>query len=554
MRGAVALADRLPDYQENIRGKIRALRPAGDSALGKASDTIKKIQEELTSQPAPPAPATASAPASQPVTPGATRSFTIQVDEDPAAGPENPPPHTQEVRIRLVDEGFDLVEWVSAQLGSALGVVSLVGIIAVFVIFMLIYREDLRDRLIRLTGRGRIHVTTQAMDDMGRRISRYLLAQTAINGSYGLAVGLGLWLIGLPNAPLWGLLAVLMRFIPYLGPLISSALPILLAFAVFEGWTRPLMVVGLFVVLELVSNNVMEPWLYGSSTGLSAVAVIVAAVFWAWMWGPMGLLLSTPMTVCLAVMGRLVPRFEFLDVLLGDRPVFDPQTRLYQRLLAMDQEEAVDLLEAHPDTDSMLPLFEALVLPVLTTASEDHRNGTIDRESHEQILETLTAVLREYLEGVRPDEGEIFPELEKDGPTPSMRGDQQAVLCLPARGRGDELASAMLAHLLREKGVSATAVSSNCLASEVVDRLRTHEVQVVCISALPPSAASRARYLCKRIRRESPHLDIVVGIWNAHGSLAKATERLTAAGANAVVSSYGDALTHIRQHPRPARS
>src|SRR3954453_2419380 len=239
---------------------------------------------------------------------------------------------------------------------------------------MLLGREDLRDRVIRLIGQGRINVTTQAMDEAATRISRYLIAQCIVNGTYGLAISLGLWLIGLtfghnspgfPNWFLWGLLTAILRFIPYIGPWIGAAFPIVLSLAVYHGMGVPLAVVGMFLVIELISNNFMEPWLYGSSTGISTVAILVAAVFWTWLWGPVGLLLSTALTVVLVVMGKYIPPLRFLDILLGDEAPLTPSARVYQRLLALDQEEAMELVRESLQESTLEQLYDEVLLPAL---------------------------------------------------------------------------------------------------------------------------------------------------------------------------------------------
>ena len=226
-----------------------------------------------------------------------------------------------------------------------LEVLGTTGIVIVLVVFFLVRREDLRDRFIHLVGKGHVTVTTQMLEDAGARVSRYLSMLFLINATFGISVGIGLYLIGVPNAILWGILAAALRFIPYIGPWIAAAMPIGLSMAISTGWVAPLLTVGLFVVLELFNNNVLEPWLYGKNTGVSAVAVLVAAVFWMWLWGPVGLLLATPLTVCVLVVGKHVPQLSFLDILLGNEPVFEPKKRIYQRLLAGDQEEAAELLD-----------------------------------------------------------------------------------------------------------------------------------------------------------------------------------------------------------------
>ncbi len=308
----VQFVDRLPEYRSAIDERIASIRSSTDGPLGRASRNIQEIGKELiTTRPAAPA---AAVPATQAPVP-----------------------------VRVVDGPSQPLEMVRTALGSLLSPLLTAGIVAIFVIFILVQREDLRDRLIRLAGQERLDVTTQALDDTARRISRYLLMQATVNTGMGVMVALGLWLIGLPNAVLWGLLAAVLRFVPYVGIWIAAALPVVLSLAVFpHGWMAPVAVLALFLLLELLVANFVEPLLYGGSTGISPLAVLVAAIFWAWLWGPVGLLLSTPLTVCMVVLGTYVPALGFLNVLLGDQPVLDPSVRFYQRLLAGDQEEADD--------------------------------------------------------------------------------------------------------------------------------------------------------------------------------------------------------------------
>ena len=247
--------------------------------------------------------------------------------------------------VRVLSSPASPLQVFGGMFGTLLEVLGTTGIVIVLVVFFLVRREDLRDRFIHLVGKGHVTVTTQMLEDAGARVSRYLSMLFLINVTFGISVGIGLYLIGVPNAVLWGILAAALRFIPYIGPWIAAAMPIGLSMAISPGWGAPLLTVGLFVVLELFSNNVLEPWLYGKNTGVSAVAVLVAAVFWMWLWGPVGLLLATPLTVCLLVVGKHVPQLSFLDILLGNEPVFEPKKRIYQRLVAGDQEEAAELLE-----------------------------------------------------------------------------------------------------------------------------------------------------------------------------------------------------------------
>ena len=306
-----------------------------------------------------------------------------------------------------------------AHLPSLLQALASAGVVTVLVIFMLLERRELRDRLILLIGYGRMTATTRALDEAGARISRYLLMQSIVNGSFGVAVGLGLFLIGVPYAVIWGALAAALRFIPYVGAFVAVLLPLALSLAVFPGWLQPALVVGLFVVLELVTGMVMEPWLYGQSAGVSQLALLVAVTFWTWLWGPMGLLLATPLTVCLIVLGKHLPALGFIVVLMGERPVIEAKARYYQRLLARDQDEAADIVEAYVNADGRESVYDALLLPALYYAKQDRDRGLLT-EGDVQFVGQATR--------------EILDVLAHDAPAPPERdtGDHPA----PTLGSG----------------------------------------------------------------------------------------------------------------------
>ena len=334
----VDLAANLPRYEWNLRAKIRDLSIAIPSGgiVERTSDMLQDLSEELEEATAP--------------------EKTEAAGEREARGGREAPPEPVLVQVRR--PAPTPLETLREIGGPLVAPIATAGLVVVFVIFMLLQREDLRDRVIRLVGASDVARTTEAMNDAAKRISRYLLMQLVINLLYGIPVGIGLYFIGVPNPILWGLLATILRFIPYIGPVIAALFPIALSFAVAPGWTLPLLTIALFVVLELFSNNVLEPWLYGSSTGLSPVAVLVAAVFWTALWGPAGLLLSTPLTVCLVVLGRHVPQLGFFDVLLGDEPALAPEVKFYQRLLAHDPEEAAEIADEYLEEEELEKLYE----------------------------------------------------------------------------------------------------------------------------------------------------------------------------------------------------
>ena len=273
-------------------------------------------------------------------------------------------------------------------------------IVLIFVIFILLGREDLRDRMLRLAGSSRLYITTQALDDAARRVSRYLLRQFAVNAVYGALVGLGLFLIGVPHPLVWAVLATLLRFIPYVGPWIAAAGPMLLAIGVAPGWGRFAWTLGLYSVLELVTANFVEPLLYGSSTGISAIAILVAAVFWTWLWGPIGLLLSTPLTVCVVVIGRYVPHLEFLGILFGDEPALSPAQRFYQRMIAMDAEDAAELVEQLLKDQSVIDVYDNVIIPAMSLAEEGRHAGFLDSATEAYFLDNTRELVDEI--GARP--------------------------------------------------------------------------------------------------------------------------------------------------------
>jgi len=375
-----------------------------------------------------------------------------------------------------------------------------------------------------------------------------------INVSFGISVGIGLSLIGVPNAILWGILAAALRFIPYIGAWIAAAMPIGLSLAISTGWVAAFLTVGLFVVLEFINNHVLEPWLYGKNTGVSAVAVLVAAVFWMWLWGPVGLLLATPLTVCVLVVGKHVPQLSFLDILLGSEPVFEPQERIYQRLLAGDQEEAAELFEGYLEHKPLIEGYDTVLIPALTLAETHWQLGELNESKHKFIMQSLKEMIQDCGERQREMQAK-----EATADAPQLNGDSSRVhesnsppvciLCLPARDEGDEIAATMVAQILETSGCHVQAVSITSLASEMVDLVDQCTADVVCVSATPPAAVMHARYLCKRLRSQLPEVKLVVGLWNAQGDLNKAKERI---GCGAVVvATLADAQQQIHNLTKP---
>ena len=511
----VHLADNLPRYEWNLRSKIRDLAiaiPSG-GVVERTSEMLRDLGQELEEATAPEEEAKSGPEAEAP------KPVPVQVQE-----PQAPPLQT------LRELGGPLV----APIATA-------GLVVVFVIFMLLQREDLRDRVIRLLGARDVARATEAIDDAAKRISRYLLMQLVINVLYGIPVGVGLYFLGVPNPVLWALLATVLRFVPYVGPVIAALFPIALSFAVAPGWTLPLLTIALFVTLELFSNNVLEPWLYGSSTGLSPVAVLVAAVFWTTLWGPAGLLLSTPLTVCLVVLGRHVPQLGFFHVLLGDEPALPPELKFYQRLLARDPEEATELAEEYLELGSLDELYDAVIMPALALAEQDRLRGSLDRATVQEIAQDTIGVVDELVE----DEEREPDEAGAPGPG--------TIVCIGARNALDDAAAAMLAHLLQRAGLGARPVPHEAVAGRNLARLEHEGVALICLSYVNPAATQHAHRLTRRLRVHfGPEVRIMVGLWTATPAAEAREEPLRAVGADLLATSLSQAVRQIAENADPA--
>lgn len=477
------LAGSVPKYRSNLIARVAALKTHENNPLRLAVRTISEV----------------------------TAALNKAEDTAPALVEKARP-----VRVEVVQTPGGSVQMLMGVLWPVVGPLANTLVVVVIVIFMLLAGEDLRDRLLHLLGRGRLRVTTQALDEAGQRISRYLRAQLLVNASFGLAIGVGLYFIGIPNPVFWGLLAAVLRFLPYIGPWLAAAFPIALSLAAFESWTQPLLTIGLFAVCELVSNNVIEPWLYGTTTEISPLAVIVSALFWTWLWGGVGLVLATPLTVCLAVAGKYLPDLAFLDLLIGDKPSISPGDRLYQRLLALNEEEASDIIERHAHEQTALAAFDDAVLPALRSIEADFRAGVLSEDARTEACQILRQTIADLAE----------PPAATDTAT-------APILCIPASHEGDELAALMLAQVLAKSGVAVTVLSSKLLAAESVEQATALAPSIVCVSSLPPVSTIAARALCQRLRGLLPSARILIGLWQPDDAeFAARRERLGKAGAD----------------------
>jgi predicted PurR-regulated permease PerM len=518
---ASSLAEQIPEYRYNIEAKIRSLQEVilSDGVFRRVASMFRDLGRELRQ---------------------AESQISTPVDHSPATGTSSVEP-TKPVPVEIRQPDFEPLQIAQSLIGPLLQPLAMAGLVVVFVIMILLEREGLRDRLLRLAGRRDLHRTTVAMDDAARRVSRYLLRQLVVNGCCGVPIGLGLAVIGIPNGALWGIFAALLRFIPYLGIVIAAGFPIALAVAVDPGWMLLVWVILLFVAIELVVANLLEPWVYAASTGLSSVALIAAATFWTWLWGPIGLLLSTPLTVCLVVLGRHVPQLEFLDVLLGNTPVLAPDETFYQRLLANDSEEATEQAEEFAKERPICDFFDVVVIPALRRAQDDSDDGALTPERRM----TIKAGVRAMLEGLSDDVSDGVPAPEHTA-RPETEGAPE-IICVAGRNELDETAASLLVHLLRaEHSVRVDeALPAEALASSYPREWLFGQATLVCLSLISTTSAARARYLARRLCRRAPRARVMVGFCGlAPGELPVAVAAI--AGPDIIVAtSLCDAVTTL---------
>jgi predicted PurR-regulated permease PerM len=550
------LAEELPRYQYNIIQKIHSLKGigSGTGVVGRTAEMLSKISGELTkSTPATDATAARDAGANPP----AARRAPAQ------------PPVPVPVEIRQPESAA--VAIIVNVLEPLLQPFATAGIVIVFVIFFLLQREQLRDRFIRLVGSDDLRHTTEALDDAFNRLGRYLLTQTVINTGFGLVIGTALWLIGIPNPVLWGILGTLLRFIPYIGAFIAALFPTVLAVAVDPGWSMLLWTVALFVVVEVITGQFIEPYHYGRSTGLSTVAVVVATTFWTWLWGPIGLLLSMPLTLCLIVLGRHVSALAFLDVLLGDEPPLTAEEKFYQRMLAGDSDEAAYQAEEFLKTSPLAAYYDEVAVRGLGLAQLDVNRGELDHARRVQIKEAVDSVIDDLADHASPPDPDVDEDIadekggdekggdEKSGdapspPLPAAEWAASAVLCIAGRGSLDEAVAAMLAQLLAKHGIGARVVSHGEVSTPNLRQLDGAGVRLVCLSYLEPNDLANARYLVRRLRRRLPNVKIVVGFWTLSAAETLSREALRETTADEIVTSLRQAVYHVNSFARGATS
>jgi predicted PurR-regulated permease PerM len=515
------LAERLPRYEFTITQKIQKIRDSmlGGGTFQRMSRFFRDVNQQISGK---------------------------ESDQHPASTDNQPKP----APVEIVQPPARPTEVIRRLIGPLLDPLTTFGLIVLFVLFLLLERETLRDRIIRLAGSHDLGRTTEAINDAARRLSRYFLVQTGLNALFGTLVAIGLTVIGVPNPVLWGILGMLLRFVPYIGAWVAAALPIAVSFAVDPGWSMTLWTVTLFLVVEPIIGQVLEPLLYGHSTGVTPVAVIVSATFWTWLWGPIGLLLSTPLTVCLGVLGRHIESLQFLGIMIGDEPPLTPAQSFYQRTLSGSTNEAIDEVEQCLKQDkNLIACYQDIVLEALLLASIDRRRGVLDDKNVDQINEVVRSLLAEFADQEEASSAE--PQSPKTSGEPQQKRtraasaqshvDNRPVLCVGGPGPFDHTTALILAQLLESAGIRVRLETDAGIAPLNVIQLATAGVQVVCLSYLHLGhSPAHVRYSIRRLRRRIPSAMIVACLFGYEKS---SVPKLEVTGANEHAMTLADVVT-----------
>lgn len=506
LTGEIAdLAKKLPEYKENIDIKFGSVRTYLDTAIPAIWKSIDKFNSEFSK-------------------PEETSPTHVKV-------PKSSTPAV--IPVKVIESKLSWASSAQTLFSSLIHILITTGFVLLLVIFILINREDLRDRLMRLIARGRIGAASRAMEDASQRISHYLFMQLLVNISYGTLVAIGLYFLGIPNAALWGGILALLRFIPYIGTWLAALIPIILSFVVSTSWLTPLFTFGLYLVLDLIVSNFVEPMLYGFSIGVSPTALIVAIVFWTVMWGPVGTLLATPLTVCLAVLGRHVSKLEFLSILLSDERPLSVMEEFYHRLLSDDIDEALTIGETYRKENTLTAFYDFILMPVITQIENDLRFESSDREDAHRLYQSIL---------------EITQELHEPQQATAELNVPAQLLCLPARTEGDEIAGTLLCQLLMQQKIHAESLSAKLTSGEIIDSVIRQQPAVVCLSIVASSPVIRVRHLCAKLREELPQLTIIVGLWGldlAEGVDPLIIKNLETFDVDRVFYTLGDAIAYL---------
>jgi len=541
---AADLVGDIPRYRTTIERKIEGLRA---SPVGHITDYVANIGRALHTG----GQDQAKEPAKE--TPKAAPQPT-----EPAPGLDEAKPGQKPVLVEVASIPPGPLEMLGTLLSPVLQPLATVGIVFVVLLFVLMQREDLRDRMIRLAGSSDLHRTTGAIDDAAGRLSRYFVVQLALNTAFGVVIGIGLYVIGVPNPILWAIFSALMRFVPYIGAFLSAILPITLAAAVDPGWNMMIAVTILFLILEPLTGQVFEPIVYGQSTGLSPLAVLVSALFWTWLWGPVGLLLSTPLTVCLVVLGRHVEHLEFLDVLFGDRPALTPVQNFYQRILAGDSEEVLGHAELILQQCSLSSYYDEVVLKGLELAARDAARGVLTTQQKGAMRTALGELIADLSERsdaateAAGEGGENACSPMPIGPAPETLPEawtrKGAVLCVSGRGFLDEAAAAILAQILEKRGIGIRTVPFSEASSARIGRFEPGPARMACVVSLALNGEpTHLRRLVERLQARMPGVPVLLGLWLAQNGQSERVGRAQAGATNATgqVASLREAIEAV---------
>ena len=506
-RQVLNIAQTLPGYRENIQKKITALHSSSESSLEAAALMLEDMSGKLVSKPV---------------------------------------AHGDAMPVQVVEPASDQFRSTLELIGTILDPIGRVGIVLIFTIYMLIHREDLRHRLLLVAGMGNINLMTRALEDATNRISQYLVMQFQVNACYGILFGAGLYGLHVPNATLWGVIAGTLRIVPFVGTLMGMVLPLVLAIAVSSSWWTPALVIALFLVLEMTVANLIEPWLFSERTGISSLALLASAIFWSMLWGWPGLVLSTPLTVCLVVVGRHVPQLAFLHSLLGTNAQLSPAAHMYERLLAMDQEQAFVIAEQYLEGKPLEKLYDSVIIPVLGLAEEDRHRGALDKVRTNFVLLSigeLVARLTNYRQENAVDD-KTERTIRINALTAPLRK-EFAVVCLSASDKADELTTVMLTQLLEREGHQTLNLLAEAISDDILAAMAAEKDTVVFISALPPFAFAQARAVCHRVRMQMPENRIVVAMWNSDEDTDDLQERFGNAPPNVVIKTLAQAMHQV---------
>jgi predicted PurR-regulated permease PerM len=512
-RQLLNVANDLPAYRLNIQRKLATVHSPAEQSLEKAFNAVEGISGDITT----------TAP------PTATQA------------------PTQVQPVRIIDPDRTQLQTTAELLMRFLRPIGTVGVVIVFSIYLLMKREELRHRILLLAGMGRINLMTQALQEAATRISQYLVFQLAVNAAYGILFGGGLYLIGVPDATLWGALAGILRIVPYVGTATSLALPLIVSVAISTTWWPPILILGLFLALELTATNFVEPWLYSTRTGISSLALLAMAIFWALLWGWPGLILSTPLTVCIVVMGRHVPQLSFLHTLLGTDAELSAEALFYERLLAMDQQEARAVANRFLDGKPLVELYDSVLIPALALVEQDRHQGNLDDKRSDFFFLTIGEIVAELTDYHQKQPADTSPATPKR--ISRQIENDFAVVCISVSDQADELTTLMLGQLMERASHPTLLLSAASVAGEILDSLAAEPTTVVFISALPPFAFSQARAICQRVRSHLPNNRIIVGLWNSPNDPDQTPEQLIerfgSGKPNIIVTSLAQALQQV---------